>query len=85
MVHQVTLERGDLILAFTDGIPDTLNEDGTSFGNQRLREIYQTSESDPGKILENITQELHQFIGSAEQFDDITVMAIKREPDNPDE
>ncbi len=76
-VKETTLTSDDLLVAFTDGIPDTQNIDGEFFGNERLRELLM-SHSRPTKLLNEIELDLEQFIGEAEQFDDITLLAIKR-------
>ena len=66
-----------MILAFTDGIPDALNVENESFGNERLRQLMD-GDTAPVKLLKNIEEHLYQFIGEAQQFDDITLLAIKR-------
>ena len=76
-VKETTLASDDLLVAFTDGIPDTQNIDGEFFGNERLRELMM-SHSSPTQLLNEIELDLGQFIGEAEQFDDITLLAIKR-------
>jgi sigma-B regulation protein RsbU (phosphoserine phosphatase) len=77
VVKEITLANDDLILAFTDGIPDTQNIDGDFFGNERLQ-LLLTYNSTPAELLNKIVSELNQFIGEADQFDDITLLAIKR-------
>ncbi len=77
VVKEVNLANDDLILAFTDGIPDTQNIDGDFFGNERLQ-VLLAHNSTPAELLNKIESELNQFIGEAEQFDDITLLAIKR-------
>ena len=76
-VKETTLASDDLLVAFTDGIPDTQNIDGEFFGNERLRELLM-NHSSPTQLLNEIELDLGQFIGEAEQFDDITLLAIKR-------
>ncbi|MBK7317148.1 SpoIIE family protein phosphatase [Candidatus Villigracilis affinis] len=76
-VKETTLASDDLLVAFTDGIPDTQNIDGEFFGNERLRELLM-NHSSPTQLLNEIEVDLKQFIGEAEQFDDITLLAIKR-------
>ncbi len=76
-VKEITLAEDDLLLAFTDGIPDTQNINMNFYGNDRLRELL-TANSTPTELLNRIEASLNQFIGEAEQFDDITLMAIKR-------
>ncbi|MBE0671426.1 MAG: SpoIIE family protein phosphatase [Anaerolineales bacterium] len=76
-VKELTLAEGELLLAFTDGIPDTQNINRDFYGNNRLRELL-TANSTPAELLKRIETSLNEFIGEAEQFDDITLMAIKR-------
>ncbi len=79
VVKEITLANDDLLVAFTDGIPDTQNINGDFFGNERLQALL-THNSTPAELLSRIKSELSQFIGEAEQFDDITLLAIKRKP-----
>ncbi len=76
-VKETTLANDDLLVAFTDGIPDTQNINGEFFGNDRLRGLLM-SNSAPTKLLNEIEADLTQFIGEADQFDDITLLALKR-------
>jgi two-component system response regulator len=80
-VKETTLANDHLLLAFTDGIPDTQNINKEFFGNDRLQALL-TPNSAPAELLGRIEVELNQFIGEAEQFDDITLLAIKRKPEN---
>jgi serine phosphatase RsbU (regulator of sigma subunit) len=77
VVSEIALAHDDLLLAFTDGIPDTRNINGEFFGNERLQALL-TPDSTPAELLSKIESELNQFIGEAEQYDDITLLAIKR-------
>lgn len=76
-VKEITLAEDDLLLAFTDGIPDTQNVKMDFFGNTRLRGLL-TANSTPVELLNRVATSLRQFIGEAEQFDDITLIAIQR-------
>ena len=77
IVKEADLAEDELLLAFTDGIPDTQNNSGDFYGNERLRGLL-TANSAPAELLDRIQTSLHQFIGEADQFDDITLMAIQR-------
>ena len=79
VVKEITLAKDDLLIAFTDGIPDAQNINMEFFGNERLHALL-THSSTPAELLNKIKSELNQFIGEAEQFDDITLLAIKRKP-----
>lgn len=79
-VKEIVLGQNDTLLAFTDGIPDTLNINGDFFGNERLR-AYLSNNPTATNLLNNIQLGLTKFIGEAEQFDDITLLALKRKPE----
>jgi phosphoserine phosphatase RsbU/P len=78
MVKEIGLEKDDLLLAFTDGIPDACNRANESFGRERLLELLQQGDTIPAGLLKQVGEQLHQFIGPVDQFDDITLLAIKR-------
>jgi serine phosphatase RsbU (regulator of sigma subunit) len=76
-VKQVSMQKDDLLVAFTDGIPDAVNTQDTQFGRERLTEVIRSGAT-PAALIEGIESQLGQFIGSAAQFDDITLLAIQR-------
>ncbi len=76
--REVSLETNDVLLAFTDGIPDALSAENESFGTERLRRLLSSGDTAPRVLLRRIEEQLFQFIGTADQFDDITLLAIKR-------
>ena len=76
-VKTIRLEKDDLLLAFTDGIPDACNHANESFGRKRLLELLQEGNTIPAGLLKQVEERLNQFIGPADQFDDITLLAIK--------
>jgi sigma-B regulation protein RsbU (phosphoserine phosphatase) len=77
-VKEISMESHDLLLAFTDGVPDALNGGNASFGHGSLLKLLKGSQASPAQVLKDIENELLQFIGAAEQFDDITLLAVKR-------
>ena len=79
--NEFFMEKNDLVLAYTDGIPDARNADDASFGKQGLLNLLDGMIADPTMILHLIQEQLNSFIGSAEQFDDITLVAVQRKMD----
>jgi serine phosphatase RsbU (regulator of sigma subunit) len=49
-----------------------------SFGTPRLLECVKDGRAAPGELLKKIEQKLAEFVEAAEQFDDITLLAVKR-------
>lgn len=77
-VEETLIEKDDLLLAFTDGIPDARNSADESFGHERLRNLLKAGGTSPDQLLEYIGGQVHRFIDAAKQFDDITLLAVKR-------
>jgi serine phosphatase RsbU (regulator of sigma subunit) len=77
-VKTTTLQENDLLVAFTDGIPDAIDADDNSFGAPRLQECLSRRTRDPQALLDGVIQALEQFTGDVQQFDDITLLAVKR-------
>lgn len=76
--REICMDAGDLLLAFTDGIPDALDAEGNFFEKARLQGLLD-GDREPAAVVERIDRELHRFVGEAEQFDDITMIVVRRE------
>jgi len=77
-VMETTLNTGDGLLVFTDGIPDSKNQENEFFGHERLTGLLKRQEETCAERVNRIGAELDQFIDTAEQFDDITILALRR-------
>jgi serine phosphatase RsbU (regulator of sigma subunit) len=70
----ISLEPGDTLLFYTDGVTDTLGTQGR-FGEARLRELVSRSPVDPEAMLQKIDHTLREFqIGTAQ--DDTAMLAV---------
>ncbi|MGC1168521.1 MAG: PP2C family protein-serine/threonine phosphatase, partial [Candidatus Acidiferrales bacterium] len=73
------LEPHDLLVIYTDGVTEALNEDQEDFGEERLLTQLQVAGAERSALtLSNIMQNLDEFVGSAPQHDDITCMVVRR-------
>jgi len=79
-IKEIALEKKDLLLAFTDGIPDARNVENDFFYRERLLELLKGGDTPPAALVKISEERLLQFIGTADQFDDITLLAVKRTP-----
>jgi phosphoserine phosphatase RsbU/P len=77
-VKEVSLGMDDVLFLYTDGVTDALNSEEQFFGKERLLKLLDGSDSIPAVFLANIEAQLYYFMGKADQFDDITMMALKR-------
>jgi len=77
--HSITLEPGDCLVLYTDGVTDALNAAERPFGEQRLRSTIEASASGSAQAIAlGLLQALQEFIGGADPFDDITLLVAKR-------
>ena len=74
----VTLERGETLVLYTDGVTEAMNEEEEEFGVDRLLHIFNSHTGDPKAATEAIFAAVHQFAGDAQQSDDITCLTICR-------
>jgi len=74
----VELEPGDVVFAFTDGVPEALNTEQQEFGEERLHELACRFGPLPvDEMVTRVTEEVCQWIGDAPQHDDLTLVVIK--------
>jgi sigma-B regulation protein RsbU (phosphoserine phosphatase) len=73
----VHLRRGDIFLAYSDGVTEPENDFG-EFGEQRLIDLVQENRDLPlGRITEIVTAAVDDWIGAAEQPDDVTLVLAR--------
>src|SRR4029453_9300388 len=76
----VMLEKGDLLLAFSDGVTEAMNEASEEFGDDNLVALVRNRHGqDPRKLLEELIREVKKFTGDALQSDDVTMMVVRYE------
>ncbi len=76
---QVKLEKGDLLLFYTDGITEPENAYGEQFGEQRLIEILKRNRNlPPREILESVAGAVKEWTGAGELQDDMTLLLAQR-------
>jgi len=74
----IKLAPGDLVVWFTDGIPETMNEAFDCFGEERLAQVVEQYAHLPFDQLRSyILAELRAFAGAADQHDDMTMIFMK--------
>ena len=74
----VQLFPGDVLLAFTDGVPEAHNPENEEFGEERLRALLrQTAHVPADEISARIAAEMKNWIRDAEQYDDLTYIVMK--------
>jgi phosphoserine phosphatase RsbU/P len=74
----IQMQRGDLILAYTDGVTEAFNPVGEEFGEQRLRRILASSAHLSAEALtEKIIKNVSEWCLDTPQHDDLTLVVMK--------
>jgi len=77
---EISLDVGDLLIIYSDGIPDATNEFDHPFGEKRLVALTQELREKPAmEILDGIIEAVQAHEGSTEQLDDLTLVVLKRD------
>ena len=67
----------DEIILYTDGITDAFNKDNEIYGEKRLIDFFNKNTSYDNPI-NNLLKDIHKFTQNQEQFDDMTIVILKK-------
>jgi PAS domain S-box-containing protein len=75
---RIDINKGDMILAYTDGVTEAQNKAEELYSDPKFENLIKTGEYSSPEILTNlIIDSVKTFEDGAEQFDDITVLAVQ--------
>jgi serine phosphatase RsbU (regulator of sigma subunit) len=76
---EVTMNPGDVLVLYTDGVPDAQDIDGDFFKQESLVKVVQEHLGESAEMLQrSILDAVYDFVGDAPPFDDITLMVLRR-------
>ena len=76
--YEFTLEKGGGLFIYTDGVAEATSSDNELFGTDRMIEALNLdTDAEPRQLLENVKKAVDDFVGSAPQFDDITMLGVQ--------
>ena len=79
----IDINRGDCLVLCSDGVPDAQNEAGDEWGESRLTALLQDCRGDSSAVIvDKVFTAIDAFAGTAPQFDDITLMVLRRLPEH---
>jgi len=79
-IGQSRLDPGDTLVGYTDGVVEACAADGGFFTMDRLVATLDAPASSAKELLDRIAAGVQEHIGAADQFDDVTMLAIRRIP-----
>ena len=73
--YELQLEPGSRLFVYTDGVPEATNAEEKMFGTERMVDALNADpDAAPAKVLKNMKRAVVDFVRSAPQFDDMTMM-----------
>ena len=77
--YELTLEPGDALFLYTDGVAEATDSTNTLYGTGRMLEaLNRNCELGPENLLHQVKADIDCFAGAAPQFDDITMLSLQR-------
>lgn len=75
---EVSLDSGDVMVVYTDGITEAMNCAGVTYGIERLLQVLQNSYRQPAdRIKEAVVSSVREYTGETRLLDDISLLVIK--------
>jgi len=72
------MNMGDFLVSFTDGVLDARNHEGSSFTEERFLKYIQSPWTSLFSMIFELERELKNHMGGERQYDDITLLSIRR-------
>jgi serine phosphatase RsbU (regulator of sigma subunit) len=73
-----SLDPGDALIVYTDGLSDALNPEGQSYGNQRLRAQLGLEGEHAATLSQRLLNDIRRFVGNRPQADDMCLTCVRR-------
>ena len=74
--NRTTLQPGDVLFLYTDGVTEAVGPDGTMFGNPRLEEVLVGAGTDSGNVLRAVDDSVKGFVAGGDRYDDMTMVVF---------
>lgn len=78
------LAEGQSVLMYTDGVTEAMNTANECYAEARLLDLAGSREwQEPLKLIKAVREDIAAFVQQAPQADDITLLALRRDPASP--
>ena len=75
--NKITLEKGDKLFIYTDGVTEAHDINKNLYGEERLLDFFKKEDPSPNVGIVKLRQSIKDFANGAEQFDDITMLMFE--------
>ncbi len=74
------LDEGDILIFHSDGLIEALNADEEMYGDERLKAVasQMPNEYTAEEVIQHLVEDVNRFVEEAEQYDDLTLVVVKR-------
>jgi sigma-B regulation protein RsbU (phosphoserine phosphatase) len=77
--HDLDIDKGDVLMLYSDGVTEARNKSGELFGESRLTELLSgASHRNASRVIDSIIKSVDEFAGHCVQADDISLLVIRR-------
>jgi serine phosphatase RsbU (regulator of sigma subunit) len=77
--HEVVIQPGEVLVLYTDGLPDAIDTADIEFGIERMQQVIAHHHAQTAtEILDAVASAVLAHVGVAEPFDDMTMVVLKR-------
>lgn len=78
-LREVTLERGDMLALYSDGVTEAMSSAGEEFGEEGLAKFISSRSQDPcSEIIHGLAQHVRDWCGQSAFADDFTIVLVRR-------
>lgn len=74
----ISLDEGDSIILYTDGLTEARDRSGDAFGTDRVEELLRTHGTNAASTMDTILSKLNEFADGGSAEDDVTVLILRR-------
>jgi serine phosphatase RsbU (regulator of sigma subunit) len=78
-IQSISIEPGETLIAFTDGVTEARNSHREFYGRERLHTLLAQPVSTAAELLDGIMASVLEHMGGGDLSDDITMLAVRRQ------
>ena len=75
---ETTLEPGETVILYTDGVTDAMNAAGERFGDAAFHQAIKTAGTGATAVGDAVVKAVQRHVADRPQFDDITLVCLAR-------
>ncbi|WP_049946139.1 SpoIIE family protein phosphatase [Butyrivibrio sp. WCD2001] len=76
--YQIEIGHGDKLFLYTDGVAEATDINNKMYGTSRMIEaLNKDPDVSPQQIVKTVRADISEFVGEAEQFDDLTMLCLE--------